>query len=231
VPDAGAPEDVPIRGGDGVLVADRQRHEDAAQPSLAEVLEHRRADLAAPAVQRIGPAVDPRGESFRRPRGADVAGGAQVPLQRPRLEVVGMRIGERARPLQARREAPALAGDDLRRTSRIACPAIAIPGERDERGKRHVRANRVLDLEGEARAALRELRQAGDDAGDLDIRVFQRTGQRFREAHLGAPRRISEARRRATEGEQQHARNAPLARHQRQRERRRERGERPVELG
>ncbi len=162
VPDPGAPEGFPVRIGDGVLVADRQRHEHTAQPRFAEVREHAFADFPAPPVQRIRPALRALAHTLRAGRGAHVARRANAALERPRLEVEGVRIREPARTFQAHGKPPALARDHLRRRDVAVAVLLDVPGKGDERRKRRARrgARRIprFHLEEEPRPRLGPLR-------------------------------------------------------------------------
>ena len=162
---------------------------DAAEAPLAEALRHGIANLAAPAMQRVRPAIDACGSQRGRGLAAHVAGGADAALERPGLEVEGVRIREAARSLQAHDELPSLPGHELRWRShlRSTLPRFHEPCERDVPGHGGSRSAHPIDVQCEARSPLVRLRKARDNSRDLDVTAFPLEGECLRQPRFRPP--------------------------------------------
>ncbi len=173
---AGVAEQVPVLAVDGRLVAHRQGRQHAGCLCVGHSQQDGVAHRLARTVYRVAHglsqlAVDGTGG------GAHRAAGAQALLEHPQLQVEAAGIERAVRLAQPHRQQPALAGPQLlqrRGQQRVAIEA-AVPAERHPSGHAHrpAVALRLLHPKDEARALRPRLRQAGDDAGELQVLPFQ----------------------------------------------------------
>src|SRR6185312_16124383 len=107
--DARAIEHAPLRLGNRALVADRECGQYASVRRLRQWRRDARANALACTLHVVagasGKAVDPEVRRIV----PNVAGCAKVVLEQPRLEVEAVRIDVAVRPLEPKRQGPALA--------------------------------------------------------------------------------------------------------------------------
>jgi len=123
VRDAGHAKSLPMRLRDGTLIAHHQRRQHAGRGRGLHALEHAVAHPLARLLQRKLPAVAKQLRRRRAWPSAHAAGGVDALLPQPQLEIEATRIGQAVRALQARRQAPALAGAQLGQASARVLPA------------------------------------------------------------------------------------------------------------
>ncbi len=176
---AGAGEELPLLRIDRVLVADRERDQNARIRTLgqgvADFFPRRRAQPLEPVPGHPGRHTlgDDLSALIRcaARRHSHVAGRANAALEQPGLVIEPVRVGAAVRPAQPHRETPALPGPHRKHAPGIVRRESAVGGEHD--ASRHPGLRR-LDVEIEAHAALEGLRQAGDDTDDDDIAPLER---------------------------------------------------------
>ncbi len=180
--DAGVAEQVPVLALDGRLVAHRQGREHAGGAAVV----HRGIDRVAHALAR--PLDDvPRlaFDELRRRRVAHGGRRSHALLEQRELVVEAVRVDVAVRLAQLERETPALASAELelRQRQRGVFMETAVPADRDERRHGHglALARGRLDLEAKAQPRRAALRQARDDADDLQLLAFERRRQVLRQ--------------------------------------------------
>ena len=198
----GAREQLPLPRVDGILVADRERGQNARIGVAGQCLPVACAQDFAAAFDEICRAQHQAVQARVCAR-AHIAGRADGTLQQPGLVVEAVGIDAAVRPPQAHGQAPALAGADRRSLlERLATEAV-IPGERNA-PRQARRVGRVLvHVEIEAHAALERLRQTRHHAGDCQIHTLQLPRQPLGQAPLGPGRGIEKSRRDKQRGQQQ----------------------------
>jgi len=165
---AGAREHPPLIRGNGLLVTDRKRHDDARVRPVVQRFEQMRACGFPRSFQQIGRTPHQRFDQTRRGLGADIAHCADAALQHPGFEIEAGGIGISMGSVQAHSHAPALAGMQVRRRFVVArIPHQGKPG-------RNPRIQRVtaLHIKQEAHAAFVRLHHFRDHPRDLDIAPF-----------------------------------------------------------
>ena len=133
VRDAGFAEHAPLRFRNRALIADRKRDQHALVRRRRQCARDALADALARALHVI---VRATGEGADADVGrivAHIAGGAQVVLEQPRLEIEPVRVDVAVRPLETHRQRPALSGVNDRRMRGVSLARCArrIPRERD----------------------------------------------------------------------------------------------------
>jgi len=114
VTDPGAKENAPLLAGNGALVADRQRGDDASVGPIPERGEDARADLLAQPLDVVARSAGERVQAAIAIVVANVDRRAKLVLEQPRFDVEAVRVDRAVRPLEPYGEAPALAGVQLR---------------------------------------------------------------------------------------------------------------------
>jgi hypothetical protein len=134
----------------------------------------------------------------RTRRGAHRAAGAQTLLEHPQFQVEAAWIERAVRLAKPCRQQPALAGAQLLHGCGGQCVAVktTVPTERHPLRHAHLLsvALRLLHPEDEARALRPKLRQASDDAGELQVLAFQVGGKQLRQPIAGPPASAAESR-------------------------------------
>jgi len=114
VDDAGAQKHLPILRRNRAIVADHQCQQHAPITRVAQHLAEALADLLAQVLDQVSRTVDQSLQPDVIRTVAHIAGGADVTLQRPGLEVETVRIVAAVRLFQPYRQPPALAGVEFR---------------------------------------------------------------------------------------------------------------------
>ena len=188
---SGAGEELPLPRVDRVLVADRERDQDARVGALGQCAADSFARGLAQALDPVSRPRHHRRETLGRDlraliacaaRGhSHVAGRANAALEEPGLVIESVRVGAAVRPAQPHREAPALPGAHREDALGIVRGESAVGREHD--APRHACLGR-FHVEIEAHASLEGLRQAGDDAADKHIAPLQLRIQAVRDPQL-----------------------------------------------
>jgi hypothetical protein len=185
----GAAEEPPLLRGDGALVADGERGEDARRRRRAEARGEALAHGFARAPDQVHWRMAGAEQARRRPL-AHVAGRADPALEQPGLVVEAVRVEVPVRPAQPHREQPALARMHAGRQGRrrFLRDGLPVPGQ-EQPARELLAPGRGFHVELEAHAALGRRRQARHHADHLDVAPLQRRRQPVRHARVREQRR------------------------------------------
>ena len=183
----GDAEQLPSLTVDGSLVTHRQCRQHARSRGVGHAQQDRVSPVLAQPLQRVG-----CGDLQPLRARAHVAGGSQVLLKEPALEVKAVRIDGAVRAFQAHRQAPTVTRHQRYRRSAergVDVPPLK-PSQRD--ALRHAHRRPVgrrppgaLHLEDEAQAYRTGARQRGHRASEHQVLPFQRGFQRLLQAGGG----------------------------------------------
>ena len=165
---AGAGKHLPLIGGNGALIANRQRHHNAGIGPLAQRCEQTFAHRFARSFQQITGSRHHWVHQTRRWLGADISGCADAALEHPGFDIESTGIGIAVRPVQAHRHAPALARMQIGQCFLFAW----IPHHGDARWNPRVQGVNPLYVEAKAHPACARLYHFRNDAGNLDVTTF-----------------------------------------------------------
>ena len=186
---ARAVEHLPVRLGDGALVAHHQRHDHARILFTFQAAQYARTQGRAARFHHIAESGHEGGQAHVGRIGArlrpHIARGAHALLQQPRLVIEAQRVRVAVRTLQAHRQLPALAWLHVAHLVRHFVTKPRVPGQGDQ--GRHLCPKRFFHGKIEAHALLEAVRQAGDGARDGDVPPLVGWRQLRRKRGLGQP--------------------------------------------
>ena len=178
-----------------MLVAHRERHQDARAGCLPEYRKETRAHRLANALYAVAGRI-PLADFLLLAALPHIARRPDPALEEPGFIVEPVRIHAAVRALEPDGEKPPLPRVDARgivqrrrRFVHRTGVSAAIPGQQQFLRQFHVRARRGLDVEFEPHAALADDGQAGNDPGHDQVAPFQFRRKAVGHAQMGKARR------------------------------------------